>query len=141
MARPSPLPPALLQRLRRLCLGLPGASETVTFGHPTFRAGGATFAVLEPWRGAPHLVFKCEPLQQQALVEADPRFVVAPYAGRHGWVSLRADGPLDWREVRRLVEGSHRLVSGAAQRPSASRSRSRKPSRQDSASASQPAAR
>src|SRR5579884_1620137 len=38
----------ILFKLREICLALPGASETVTFGHPTFQAGKMkTFAVLE----------------------------------------------------------------------------------------------
>jgi predicted DNA-binding protein (MmcQ/YjbR family) len=104
-------PAQVLRRLRRLCVALPGTVETTSFGHPTFCVGDRIFLVLEPYRGRLCIVFKAEPLQQQALVEADRRYSVAPYIGRHGWVSLVADGELDWHEVRRLVVGSHRLVS------------------------------
>ncbi|HET6325763.1 MAG TPA: hypothetical protein VFG04_13885 [Planctomycetaceae bacterium] len=42
---------------------------------------------------------------------ADERFFAAPYAARFGWVCLRADISLDWREVAELVRGSYRQVA------------------------------
>jgi predicted DNA-binding protein (MmcQ/YjbR family) len=103
---------AVLRRLRTLCLDLPAASETTTFGHPTFQVTGRTFAVLERFRGRLCIVFKAEPLEQQALVERDGHYLVAPYVGKHGWVSMVAGARMDWRAVRRHVAGSWRLVGG-----------------------------
>jgi predicted DNA-binding protein (MmcQ/YjbR family) len=40
----------ILERLRKTCRDLPGASETVTFGHPTFQVNGKTFSVLEEYK-------------------------------------------------------------------------------------------
>ncbi len=73
---------------------------------------GRTFAVLERYRGRLCIVFKAEPLEQQALVERGGRYLVAPYVGKHGWVSMVAEGRMDWRAVRRHVAGSWRLVGG-----------------------------
>jgi predicted DNA-binding protein (MmcQ/YjbR family) len=100
---------AILKKLRALCLKLPDARETVTFGHPTFQAGKKTFCVLEEYKGELCIVFKAELPDQQALIQS-PRFFAAPYIGKHGWVSLRASGKLDWGEIRDLVTESHRLV-------------------------------
>jgi predicted DNA-binding protein (MmcQ/YjbR family) len=100
----------ILPRLRRICLALPGASETTTFGHPTFRAGGRTFAVFERYRGEDTICFKAA-LDDQALIVLDPRFFVAPYVGKHGWTSMRTAGGVDWKEVEDLVRESHRLVA------------------------------
>src|SRR6266702_5244019 len=97
----------VLRRLRTLCSSLSDVSETVTYGHPTFRVEKQAFAILEKYRGRLCIVFKAEMLHQQALVEDASRFLVAPYIGRQGWVSMLADGKLDWRKVRRLVTGSH----------------------------------
>lgn len=36
---------AVLKKLRKLCLALPEATETVTFGHPTFRVADKMFSV------------------------------------------------------------------------------------------------
>ena len=41
----------ILAKLREISVALPGAEETITFGHPTFRAAGKTFAVLEEYTG------------------------------------------------------------------------------------------
>jgi len=101
----------VLHRLRAICLALPETVEFTSFGHPAFRVGEKVFVVLEKYKGRQCIVFKAEPLHQQELVESDPRFLVAPYIGKDGWVSMVAEGQLDWREVRLLVTGSHRLVT------------------------------
>jgi hypothetical protein len=40
----------ILERLRKICRGLVEATETVTFGHPTFQVNGKTFSVLEEYK-------------------------------------------------------------------------------------------
>jgi predicted DNA-binding protein (MmcQ/YjbR family) len=110
-----------------MCLALPGTQEATSFGHPAFCVGKKPYVVLEEYRGRLCIVFKAEPLHQQELVESGPRFLVAPYIGKDGWVSLVAEGRLDWGEVRSLVAGSHRLIR-AAPEASAPR-RSRRPNR------------
>jgi predicted DNA-binding protein (MmcQ/YjbR family) len=47
----------------------------------------------------------------QEILLHDGRFIRTPYVGKHGWVSLRVVGPLDWKEVRSLIKRSHRLAS------------------------------
>jgi predicted DNA-binding protein (MmcQ/YjbR family) len=101
----------LLARLRNICLQLPGAAETVTFGHPTFQVARKTFAVLEEYKGELGIALKVGKLMQGVFLK-DPRFFLTPYAGKHGWVTLRVHAaPLDWKEIRGLVEGSYQLVS------------------------------
>ncbi len=101
---------AILKKLRTICLALPEARETVTFGHPTFQAGKKTFAVLEEYKGELCFVFKAELPTQQALIQS-PRFFTAPYVGKHGWTSLRVGGRLDWGEIADLSKQSYRLVA------------------------------
>jgi predicted DNA-binding protein (MmcQ/YjbR family) len=100
----------ILDRLRRIALALPEASETMTFGHPTFRAGKKTFAVFESYRGEDTICFKAT-REDQVLLVLDPRFFIAPYVGQHGWTSMRVGAGLDWREATELVEESYRLVA------------------------------
>ncbi len=89
---------------------MPEAEETTSFGHPTFRVGKKTFAVLDEYKGEHAICFKAT-LADQALLTLDPQFYVAPYIGKHGWTSLRLDGtPPEWREVEELVHESYRLV-------------------------------
>ncbi len=103
----------ILFKLREICLGLPGASETVTFGHPTFQAGKMkTFAVLERYKGELSISFKVGKSLQGVFLD-DPRFFKTPYVGQHGWVSLRVNGcRLDWLEIAELAKGSHQLITG-----------------------------
>jgi predicted DNA-binding protein (MmcQ/YjbR family) len=101
---------AILKRLRQVCLGLPGATETRTFGHPTFQIARKTFAVLEEYKGELGICFKVGELLQGVFLR-DPRFFRTPYIGKHGWVTLRVHAaPLDWNEVRELARGSYQLV-------------------------------
>ena len=97
---------AFLKRLRAVCLALPEAEETVTWGHPTFRAGRKTFAVYETYKGIPSLAIYAGPAAQPALLD-DPRFYKTPYIGHKGWVSLDTRHPVRWAEVRALVEQSY----------------------------------
>jgi len=106
-------PEKVLKRLRMICLALPEAYETTSFGHPTFRAGRTgkkTFAVFENYRGEDTICVKAT-LEDQALLVLDPRFFVAPYVGKHGWTSMRTAGGIDWTEVEDLVRESYRLVA------------------------------
>jgi predicted DNA-binding protein (MmcQ/YjbR family) len=101
---------AMLTRLRKICGKLPDATETVTFGHPTFQVNGKTFAVFEQYKGELGLALKVEK-ELQAVFLKDPRFYLTPYIGKHGWVTLRMEGEgVDWREVREMVKGSYGLV-------------------------------
>jgi predicted DNA-binding protein (MmcQ/YjbR family) len=107
-------PPAdgLLTRLRKICSALPDSRETVSFGHPTFQVAGKTFAVFEHYKGELGLALKIEKELQQVFLK-DPRFYMTPYIGQHGWVTLRMTSKLDWKEIRELVKGSHRLIAPA----------------------------
>lgn len=106
-----PNPESVLKKLRKVCLGMAGAVEGVTFGHPTFQVAKKTFAVLEEYKGELGICVKVgKPLQDIFL--NDPRFFRTPYAGKHGWVTLRVRAaPLDWKEIKELVAGSYLLAA------------------------------
>ena len=100
----------VLERLRRICSALPDTTETVTFGHPTFKAAGKTFTVLETYKNELSICIKVGKTLQ-GMFEADPRFYRTPYIGKHGWVSLKVHAaPLNWTEVKSLVKQSRELV-------------------------------
>jgi len=101
---------ANVNRLRRICLSLPETTETETFGHPTFRIDGKTYCVIEEYKGEEAIALKVG-LPLQGVFLRDERFYKTPYTGKHGWVSLRTAGKLDWREVEDLVKGSYRLMA------------------------------
>jgi predicted DNA-binding protein (MmcQ/YjbR family) len=99
----------ILAKLREICLVLPKTSETTTFGHPTFQVGTKTFTVLETYQGVLSICVKVGKNMQPIFLE-DRRFYRTPYVGQHGWVSLRANTKLDWKEISELVRGSYELV-------------------------------
>jgi predicted DNA-binding protein (MmcQ/YjbR family) len=102
----------VLTELRRGCLALPGATETLTFGHPTFQVAGRTFAVLEEYKGELSICVKVGTALQGVFL-ADARFYKTPYIGKHGWVSLKVyAAPLDWTEIRQLVKASYESIIG-----------------------------
>ena len=105
----------ILAKLREICLALPKTSETVTFGHPTFQVGTKTFSVLETYKGELSICVKVGKKMQPVFLE-DSRFYRTPYVGQHGWVSLRANTKLNWKEIGELVRGSYELVSAKKKR-------------------------
>ena len=98
-----------LQRLRGLCLALPETSETPSWGHPNFKAGKRTFVTFERVKGDASIAFRLDPADVDRLLRRK-EFFVTPY-GRGLWVSLRADGAIDWKAVKDLVERSYRVVA------------------------------
>ncbi len=114
----------VLKKLRRVCLALPGAEESVSFGHPTFRVrGGKIFAVLETYKGELGICVNVGKAMQ-GLFLADPRFFRTPYIGKYGWITLRVHAArLNWIEIRDLVKGSYQM---AAPRSSGADSTSRR---------------
>ncbi|HEY1303081.1 MAG TPA: MmcQ/YjbR family DNA-binding protein [Vicinamibacterales bacterium] len=98
-----------LRRLRALCLALPETRETASWGHPNFKAGTRTFVAFERVKGQPSIAFRLEPADVARLLRRK-EFFTTPY-GRGLWVSLRADGPLDWQTVTDLVDRSYRVVA------------------------------
>lgn len=116
MARNDPV-----ERLRRICLALPEASERVSHGEPAFFAGATTsakqFVMLDDHHhGADHLGFWCAapPGAQEALISADPdRYFRPPYVGARGWVGVRLDAEADWTEIAEVVADAYRQVAPA----------------------------
>jgi predicted DNA-binding protein (MmcQ/YjbR family) len=96
--------------VRRLCLSLPYAKESVQWGNDlVFKVGGKMFAVaaLEPakvW-----LSFKCSPEEFTELVER-PGVIPAPYLARNSWVALETEDALSVTEIQRLIRNSYNLV-------------------------------
>jgi predicted DNA-binding protein (MmcQ/YjbR family) len=98
-----------LQTLRALCLALPETSETASWGHPNFTAGTRMFVAFERVKGRASIAFKLDAADVQRQ-RRRKGFFVTPY-GRGMWVSLWADGAIDWKAVSELVERSYRLVA------------------------------
>jgi predicted DNA-binding protein (MmcQ/YjbR family) len=102
----------LLDRVRRVCLDLPGAYEKIAWSAPTFRVGERQFAMFVDNHhgvGFSGVWFKAPEGAQEELVASDPeRFYVPPYVGKGGWVGIRLDARTDWTFLTGLVAEAHR---------------------------------
>jgi predicted DNA-binding protein (MmcQ/YjbR family) len=107
--RAMPVDPKVLKRLRAICLALPETAEVVAWGHPTFRVKDKIFASVGGGPGEAIIGLKSA---HQSLLIQDPRFTIAPYVGKHGWVSFDASaGPIEWPRIEALVRDSYRLIA------------------------------
>ena len=104
-----------IDHLRRLCLALPEATERLSHGEPTFFVRDRkTFVMFADHHHDDRLAFWCAAPDgfQRMLVEAEPdRFFVPPYVGHRGWLGVYLDVPVDWDEIRTIVEGAYRAIA------------------------------
>lgn len=105
----------ILERLRAICLALPGAEEKLAWGEPTFRAGKmfAQFDNNHHDSGRIAVWVNAPPGAQDVLVQANPvRFFIPPYQGPRGWIGIYLDDDgVDWDEVAGVVEDGWRMVA------------------------------
>jgi predicted DNA-binding protein (MmcQ/YjbR family) len=100
----------ILKKLRPICGGLEDMEETVKWGNDSvFQVNAKMFAIVGEWRGDLCLTVKVG-REAMGVFLQDERYFEAPYVGKHGWVSLRLNPPLDWEEIGELVRGSYELV-------------------------------
>jgi predicted DNA-binding protein (MmcQ/YjbR family) len=100
-----------LDRLRKLCLSFPGATEQIQWENDLlFKVGGKMFAVvpLEPARI--WLTFKVDDEAFADLIER-PGIIPAPYLARAKWVALETRDAVSLAELQELVKTSYELVT------------------------------
>jgi predicted DNA-binding protein (MmcQ/YjbR family) len=105
----------LLDRVRKICLALPGAYEKVAWSAPTFRVGERQFAMFVDDHhgvGFAGLWLKLPEGAQEELVTSGPEhFYVPPYVGTAGWVGIRLESGLDWKVITGLVREGYAEVA------------------------------
>lgn len=123
------MPPSPLQRLRKLCLALPDAHEVEAWGAPTFRVNNklfAMYAAANNHHGAGHhaVWIKSTPVNQSFLLQAKPkRYFSPPYVGPSGWIGVRLDGRVNWKDVAEVLRDGYDLtVTKPKAKPAPSRS-------------------
>jgi predicted DNA-binding protein (MmcQ/YjbR family) len=109
-------PRGVIAKVREVCLALPDAKEVEAWGHPTFRIANKIFAGCGAEDDGASMSVKTTHDMQAALVSSDPRFSIAAYVGKHGWVTMRLDGDVNWAEVEALVRASYDLIAPAKKR-------------------------
>ena len=103
-----------VDRLRRICLALPGVSERVSHGEVSFFAGKQFVAVDDHHHGADRLAFWCPAragAQEQLIAEDPQQYFRPPYVGHRGWVGVRIDLDPDWDEIAEIVRDAYRQVA------------------------------
>jgi predicted DNA-binding protein (MmcQ/YjbR family) len=99
-----------LERLRKLCLSFPGATERIQWGSElVFKIGGRMFA-MAPTEPADHvLFFKCSDEGFAELLEQDG-ICPAPYLARAKWVALERFDALTDSEIQARIGDAYAIV-------------------------------
>ena len=102
-----------LDRLRKICLGLPETSERVSHGEPAWFVK-KQFVTYADHHHDERVAFWCAapPGVQETLVATEPaRFFRPPYVGHRGWLGVYLDVPVDWDEIDQIVTDAYRIVA------------------------------
>ncbi|MGI9120609.1 MAG: MmcQ/YjbR family DNA-binding protein [Acidimicrobiales bacterium] len=108
-------PRSIEARVRSICLALPEVTEKVSHGAPAFfvkkqflmlwSRGHHDHQFAHFWCAAPAGI-------QEVLTATEPdRFFRPPYVGGRGWVGVRLDRDIDWKEVEAICEDAYRVVA------------------------------
>ncbi|MBI2920696.1 MAG: MmcQ/YjbR family DNA-binding protein [Planctomycetes bacterium] len=107
--------PTALDRVRKICLALPGVEEKLAHGRPAFAVRDRTFVMfMDNHHNDGRLALWCKSTHdtQDFLVHADSkRFFVPPYVGHQGWVGIRLEGRAPWGRIADVIETGCRLSS------------------------------
>ena len=107
---------AELDRVRSLCMALPEVTERLSHGSPTwFVRGKKTFVMyLDDHHGDGRLALWCAAPagMQEALVAGEPdHYFRPPYVGHRGWIGVRLDRDLSWKEVGEVIRDAYVAVA------------------------------
>ena len=99
-----------VELVRRYCLALPHAAESVQWGDRlVFKVGGKMFAVVGLEPGDVWISFKCSPEDFGELTER-AGVIPAPYLSRAQWVALESEEALSTTELKRLLRQAYEIV-------------------------------
>jgi hypothetical protein len=103
-----------IERVRRICLSLPGTWEKISHGEPTWFVDKKVFAMFSNnHHGDEHIAVTLPAAigVQEALIKKSPKkFYRPPYVGVRGWVGVEVDRVTD-KELRAHIEEAWRLIA------------------------------
>jgi hypothetical protein len=117
------MPPSPLARIRKIALALPDAHEVEAWGEPTFRVKNklfAMYAAANNHHGAGHhaVWLNCTRVNQSLMIGANPkRYFSPPYVGPGGWVGVRLDGRVNWKELADVMRDAYEITLSKLKRP------------------------
>jgi len=104
-----------IQRVRRLCSALPGTTEKVSHGEPTWFAGKVYVMFANNHHNDGHIAvyLPVPPGLQASLIKDEPRkYFMPPYVGVRGWIGIEL-GEVDDDELRYHICEAWRLIAPA----------------------------
>jgi hypothetical protein len=103
-----------LGRVRRICSALPGVTEKLSHGEPTFFAGKKVFAMFSNnHHNDGHIAvwIPAEPGLQEALIAEEPStYYRPPYVGVKGWVGIELAAVADETLAGHLLDAWRRIA-------------------------------
>ena len=105
-----------LQRVRRICLALPGATEKPSHGEPTFFVKKRVFAMFSAGHhqdGHVAVLIPALPGEQEGLIAGFPSiYYRPPYVGVKGWVGIELNEVGD-DELGAHISEAWKLINNA----------------------------
>ncbi|GAB4117738.1 MAG: MmcQ/YjbR family DNA-binding protein [Roseiflexaceae bacterium] len=105
-----------VERVRRLCLALPGASERLSHGEPTFFVGKRVFVMMannHHQDGRIAVWLAVPPGFQEGMIEQNPTtFFRPPYVGGRGWVGIEL-GQISDVDLKMQIQIAWELIAPA----------------------------
>lgn len=99
-----------LEKLRRKCLSLPGATEDIKWGSDLcFCVGAKMFCVTDADSVAHGISLKTTPERFAELTERDG-IMPARYVGRYHWITIERTDAVSAAELDELIRASYELV-------------------------------
>jgi predicted DNA-binding protein (MmcQ/YjbR family) len=103
-----------LERVRKLCLALPEATEKESWGTPTFRVRNKIFVMFtDNHHDDGRVALWCNSTLdvQQKWIKSDPAIFFKPaYVGPRGWLGICLDQGLDWDVVAEFIKEAYRAT-------------------------------
>lgn len=103
-----------IERVRRICLSLPGTWEKISHGEPTWFVGKKVFAMFSNNHHGDGHVAVTVPAAigiQELLIKKWPlKFYRPPYVGVRGWVGIEVDRISD-KELAQHVHEAWKLIA------------------------------
>ena len=119
-----------IERLRRLCLSIPGTMEKLSHGEPTFFTPTRVFAMFaNNHHDDGHIAvwLPMGPGVQDALIEEAPEiYLRPPYVGPSGWIGVEM-ARVDDEPLRSLIREAFNLIA-AKERAGGKRRAAKRPS-------------
>jgi len=103
-----------IERVRRICLALPGTWEKISHGEPTWFVGKKVFAMFSNnHHGDRHIAVTVPAaigIQEMLIKKSPKKFYRPPYVGARGWVGIEVDRVSD-KELTQHVREAWKLIA------------------------------